>query len=78
MTTSSEPLPIDRALDDIVIDMLRDHRIVQRVPGAVVCACGQSFDRRHGRSASHRHHRHVAWAISWALREGGYGYVGDA
>lgn len=81
MTTSFERVsdgpPIDRVLDDIINETLRQHRVERKLPGVTVCHCGDSFDRKHGRSGTHRHHRHVAWALAWALREEGYAYVGQ-
>ncbi len=83
MPTSSEAparsaLEPDPALDELILEVLKEHRRVSVDGPDIVCGCGQAFNRRGGKPGARRHLNHVSWALSRAIREEGYAYVGEA
>lgn len=69
------PPQVDRDLDNIVFEVLRDHRVASKNQDFITCECGDLISRRGTKSMTFRHSRHQAWHVAWALREEGYTYV---
>jgi hypothetical protein len=67
----------DHDLNALVLTMLKEHTVVHREDGLLVCACGyEARAKIQGKGSGFRHRKHLAWAMSRELKESGYDRAG--